>query len=94
MPNYKLTLKLLNPPATRARRALAIAAANDRNVTGQSGLPLNRGTDITDNADGTVTWRVSGAENEVCAMITDWVNYGNVQVTESNPKLPCVPTPT
>jgi hypothetical protein len=98
MTNYTLTLTLVNPPATRGRRALAIAAANENNVTGWNGRPI-KSTDITDNAaNGTVTWKVAGTDAEVCAMIIAWMHppghpaTPNVHVTQSSPNLSCVPT--
>jgi hypothetical protein len=88
MPNYTLTLTLATPAAPRhSRRALAIAAANENNVTGWNGRPI-KSADITDN-NGTVTWRVMGTSAEVCAMITEWKRHPNVVTVTSNPTFKC-----
>jgi hypothetical protein len=91
MPNYTLTLTLQTPAAPRrGRRALAIQAANDSNVTNQNGRPIRpRHPDIIDNPNGTVTWNVSGTQAEVCAMITEWRKYPNIVSVTSNPAFPC-----
>jgi hypothetical protein len=100
MPQYTLELTMRHPPATQARRALAIARAHAHHVDGWNGnhLHLPGPPDIIDNANGTVTWMVEGAPDDVCAMIHDWThphnhpNDSNVTVAQSGgPPLPCVP---
>jgi hypothetical protein len=86
MPQYTLVLELTNrgkdghSPTGQERRQKAIQKAIDNHVTGwfDPGQPphdiQDAPPDITENADGTITWKVQGTQADVCNMVKAWLN--------------------
>jgi hypothetical protein len=78
MPQYTLTLRHTthgknNPKSVADRRARAQLVAQRNSVTVNS---------ITDNVDdGSITWVVTGADNDICDMLAIWERHHNVAYT-------------
>ena len=89
MPQYTLILTHTpwgngNPNPMANRRKRAIKVANRNGISGWSGTPV-KDSDITDNKDGTITWKVQGDSNDVLDMLAIWARHRNVTVTGGPP---------
>jgi hypothetical protein len=86
MPQYTLKLRWTaqgadphHPHSVAHRRAQAIAAARRNRVTAWDGSPIDL-KDITSDGDG-ATWKVAGADADICGMISTWTWFRNVTVS-------------